>query len=69
MEDLKRLMVLMEEENIKLFNEKIYFTEDSQKAFQISKYLKVVFQITFDDLKQKIRRKKEEIQNFLMEIN
>ena len=34
----------MEEENIKLFNdEKKYFKEESQKAFQNSKDLEVVF--------------------------
>ena len=58
-EDLKIQMVLIEEEKIKLFIEKIQFKEDSQKAFQNSKYLEVVFQITFDDLKQIILRKKK----------
>ena len=33
----------MEEENIKLFNDKKYFKEDSQNAFQNSKDLEVVF--------------------------
>ena len=42
-EDLKRQMVLMEEENIKLFNEEKKSKEDSQKAFQNSKDLEVVF--------------------------
>ena len=42
--DLKRQMVLMEEENIKLFNEEQkYVKEESQKAFQNSKDLEVVF--------------------------
>ena len=41
--DLKRQMVLMEEENIKLFNEKTYFKEYSKKAFQIRMNLEVVF--------------------------
>ena len=41
----------MEEENIKLFNEKTYFKEDSQKAFQIWQDLEVVFKIPIDDLK------------------
>ena len=51
--DLKRQMVLMEEENIKLFNEeKKYLNEDSQKAFQNSKEFEVVFSITIADLKQ-----------------
>ena len=59
-EDLKRQMVLMEEENIKLFNENTYFQEDSPKAFQNRKDLKVAFQITIDDLKQKILKKYEE---------
>ena len=31
--DLKRQMVLIEEENIKIFNENKYFNEDSQRAF------------------------------------
>ena len=39
-EDLKRQMVLMEEDNIK---EKKYFKEDSKKAFQNREYLEVVF--------------------------
>ena len=42
-EDLKRKMEEMEEENIKLFNEKIQFKEDSQKALQNSKDFEVVF--------------------------
>ena len=48
--DLKRQMVIMEEENIKLFNENILFKEDSQKAFQNRKDLEVVFEITIDYL-------------------
>ena len=50
--DLKRKMVLMEEKNIKLFDRKKYFNENSQKAFQNSKDLEVVFSITIADLKQ-----------------
>ena len=66
--ELKRQMVLMEEENIKLFNEegeKIYFKEDSQKAFQNRKHLEVVFQITIDNLKQIILMKDEATHFFL----
>jgi hypothetical protein len=33
-------MCLMEEENVKLFNEKTYFKEESQKSFQNKKDLK-----------------------------
>ena len=40
--DLKRQMVLMEEENIKLFNEE-KSNEDSLKAFQNCTDLEVVF--------------------------
>ena len=40
--DLKRQMVLMEEENIKLFNEE-KSNEDSQKTFQNSTDFEVVF--------------------------
>ena len=36
-ENLKRQMFLMKKENIKLFNEKIYFKEDSQKPSKIVK--------------------------------
>ena len=39
-EDLKRQMVLMEEENIKLFMKKIYFIKYFRKAFQNSKGLR-----------------------------
>ena len=43
-EDLQRQMVLMKEENIKLFNEeeKTFFKEDSQKAYQNEKDSEVV---------------------------
>ena len=41
-EDLKRQIVLMKKKNIKLFNEKIQFKEDSPKVFQNSKYLEFV---------------------------
>ena len=53
-EDLKRPMVPMEEENIKVFIEekKTSSKEDSQKAFQNRKDLEVVFQISIDALKQ-----------------
>ena len=62
--DLKRQMVLMEEENIKLFKEeKKYFNEDSWKAFQNSKDLEVFFSITIADLKQIILKKDKEITN------
>ena len=49
--DLKRQMVLMEEGNIKLFNERKYFKEDFQKAFLNSNDLEVVFYITNSDNK------------------
>ena len=48
-EDLKRQMVLMEEENIKLFNEegeKHISKKIPQKSFQNRKGLEVVFHIT-----------------------
>ena len=40
---------------------KKYFKEDSQKAFQNSKDLEVVFWITIADLKQLILKKDKEI--------
>ena len=43
--------------------------DNSQKAFQNSKDLEVVFQITINDLKQITLKKDEELQNFLMKIN
>ena len=48
MKDLKRQMVHMEEENIKLFNEEEE-KHISQKAFQNRKVFEVVFQITIED--------------------
>ena len=42
-EDLKGQVVFMEKENIKLYNEKTCFKENSHKAFQNRKDLKVVF--------------------------
>ena len=68
-ENLKRKMVLIEEENIKLFNEETYVKENFQKAFQNRKDLDVVFKTTIDDLKQIILKKYEATQNFLMELN
>ena len=62
-EDQKRKMGIMEEENIKLFNDKLYFKEESQKAFQNNKDLEVVFQVRVDDLNQIILKKDEAIQN------
>ena len=68
--DLKRKMVLMEKENIRMKKKKKKnFTEDSPKAFQNRKDFEVVFQITIDDLKQLILMKDEAIHNFVMEIN
>ena len=61
---VKRQMVLMEEENIKVFNEKIYFQEDSKKAFQNSKDWEVVFQITIADLKEITLNNDKEKTNF-----
>ena len=61
--DIKRQMVLTEEKNIKLFNEKIYFKEDSPKAFQNRKDLEVVFYIAIANLKQIILKKNKEITN------
>ena len=40
-QDLKRQMVLLKEENIKLFNERKKNKEDSQKPFKDRKYLEV----------------------------
>ena len=66
-EDLKRQMVLMEKENIKLFNKEKHISKKMpKKTLQNRKYLEVVFQITIDNLKQ--IKKDEAIQNFLMEI-
>ena len=63
-------MDLMEEENIYLFNEeKTYFKEDSQKAFQNRKTLEVVLQIRINDFKQIKLRKNESISHFLVELN
>ena len=44
-EDLKIEMIIMEEDNIKLFNEeeKTYFKEDSKKAFKIGKISRLGF--------------------------
>ena len=42
-EDVKTQMVLMEEDNIKLCNEKNCSKKIPQKIFQNSKYLEVVF--------------------------
>ena len=55
----------MEEENKKLFNEKIKFKEDSKKAFQNRKDLEVVFEITIDYLKLIILKKDEAIKKFV----
>ena len=61
---LKRQIVLMEEENIKIFNKKkVYFQEDSQKTFQNSTDWEVVFQITVADLKQIIPKNDKEKTN------
>ena len=52
-EDLRRQMVLMEEENIKLLNDKkTYFKKVSKKTFKYKKNLdfEVVFEITIDYL-------------------
>ena len=67
-EEQKRKMCNMEEENINIFNENTYFKEESQKAFQNRKYLEIVFQITINDLNQIILKKDEEIQNLLTTI-
>ena len=42
-QDLKRQIFLMKEENIKLFNEKTYLKEDSKKAFKTEKILMLCF--------------------------
>ena len=47
-EDLKRQMVLMEEDNMKLYNKK-YNKEDFPKSFKNWKDLEVVFEITIDN--------------------
>ena len=62
-------MVLMEEENIKLFNKKIkkknkMFQGRFPKSLQKRKNFEVVFQITIGDLKPIILKKDEEIQFF-----
>ena len=51
-EEHKRKIYNMEEENINISNEKTYFQEESQKAFQNRKDLEIVFQITINDLNQ-----------------
>ena len=67
-EDPKRQIVLMEEENIKLFNEKNIFQRRFPKSLANRKDLEVVFRKTIDNLKQIILKKDEAILNFLMEI-
>ena len=67
-EEQKRKMCNMEEENINIFNENTYFKEESQKAFQNRKDLEIVFQITINDLNHIILKKDEEIQNLLTTI-
>ena len=57
--DLKRQMVLMEEENIKLFNEeKNILMKIPKKPSKIVKMLRLFFSITIADLKQIILLKK-----------
>ena len=59
-DDLNIQMVLIEEENIKLFNKKER-KNISKIAFQNRKDLEVVFQITIDYYKQIILKKDEPI--------
>ena len=61
-------MRLMEEENLKLFNEKSYFKNDSEQAFLRSKDLELVFQTTVQDLKQTLQDKEMVIQNMKSDI-
>ena len=62
----------MEEENIKLFNERktkyILLNIHTKKNLK-RKGLEVVLQITIENLKQIMLKKDKAIQNFLMEIN
>ena len=68
-ETQRRKILLMEEENIKLFNEKTFFKEDSENAFKHSKDLEVVFQITVVDLKRELHSKHLENQRIRSELN
>ena len=67
-ETLNRRSGLMEDENVKLFNDKNYFKTDAEQAFLRSKDLEKVFQITVHDLKQTLESKEVEIQNMKADI-
>ena len=68
MEAQNRRMGWMEEENLRLFNEKNYFKNYAEQAFLLSKDLEKVFQITVQDLKQTLVDKELEIQNMRADI-
>ena len=68
-ETQKRRMICMEEDNVKFFNEKSYFKEDSENAFKRSKDLEIVFQIRVQDLNKIIEDGKKEIQIMQFKID
>ena len=68
-ETQKRKMILMEEENVKIFNEKSHFKADSENAFKHSKDLELVFQIKVQDLNKVIQDRQQEIQSMQFKIN
>ena len=68
-ESQKRKMISMEEENVRIFNEKTYFKEESENAFKRSKDLELVFQIRVQDLNQIIQDRQQEIQSMQFKIN
>ena len=59
----------MEKENIKLYNEKKYFKEDSENAFKRSKDLELVFQLRVQDLNQVIQDRQQQIQSMQFKID
>ena len=61
---VKRQMVLMEEENIKVFNEKKIFSRRFKKAFQNSKDWEVAFKITIADVKEITLKNDKEKTNY-----
>ena len=68
-ENQKRNLLLMEEENVKLFNDKIFFKEDSEKAFKNMKNLELVFQLRVQDLNKIIQDREQEVQSMQFKIN
>ena len=65
----KRRMLLIEEENLRLFNDKSFFKEDSEKAFQRSKDLELLFQMRVQDLNKIIQDREQEVQSMQFKIN